>query len=453
MAIWQDVYALDDWLMILKNCKQHDDPNAKELINKLSNLLDEYHNISKVTLKNIPKRQKKLTQIAQLAQEYKDYLGDQFISKEQENVTGDKFPVGFLDSTSTKPRKDTRLKGSIDPWIHGLQQRANKKINYLNKLSEYYKHAHSKYVDKKSLLKTLKTEENKHSKQKFFRLSSGTLLEKQDPVHRPIEFMLEDLKSKRNTAEYPMNIAFYQWVETKTKVPFFLWLEKHPISTTTRDISTNWRGSYKNKMGPVNYESPENVSVHIEDVDGDYKLMAKKLNSKNIFELNTSKLADFVFKVGCPLGAAAFIWDAKDKNHFYTHIHESGIYHHSTMTSGKKVRCAGMWLVEHGKITAIDNNSGHYKPTSLSFYKLICLLHDKNLLHPNAQIADLRRPKRLKDKNNIFKGYEDNYTNLKSYLEWAEDLPEIKKYLHKKNIQPLSERYEPKTKVMGSQKF
>ncbi|QMT59700.1 hypothetical protein [Legionella sp. PC997] len=453
MAIWQDVYALDDWLLILKSCKQHDDPNAEELINKLSNLLEEYHNISKVNLKNINTRQKKLAQIAQLAQQYKDYLGDQFITKEQENVTEDKFPYGFLESTSSKPRKDTRLKGSIDPWIHGLLQRANKKINYLDKLKEYYKHANSKYVDKKSLLKTLKTEEKEHCKQKFFRLSSGTLLEKQDPVHRPIEFMLDDLKNKRNTAEYPMNMAFYQWVESNTKIPFFLWLEQHPISTSTRDISNNWRGYYKNKMGPVHYESSENVSVHIEHVDGDYKLMAQKISSEDVFELNTNQLADFVFKVGCPIGATAFIWDIKDKNHFYTHIHESGTYHHSTMTSGKKVRGAGMWLVEHGKIKSIDNNSGHYKPTSLSFYKLIYFLHNKNLLDPEIQIADLRRPKRHIEKENIFSGFENDYTPLSSYLEWAESLPEIKKYLQKKGIPPLSERCRLDTKEISSQKL
>ncbi|WP_454780689.1 hypothetical protein [Legionella sp. WA2022007384] len=442
MAIWQDVYALDDWLLILKSCKQHDDHNAEELINKLSKLLEEYHNISKANLKNIPKRQKKLAQIAELAQVYKEYLGNQFITKQQENVIEDEIPCAAIYSTSKEPRKDTRLKGSIDPWIHGLQQRAIKKINYLNKLNEYYIHANPKYVGKKSLLKTIKTEEKEHNKQKFFRLSSGTLLEKQDPVHRPIEFMLKDLKNKRNPAEYPMNAAFYQWIKSRTKAPFFLWLEKHPLSTATRDLSDNWRGYYKNKMGPVSYESPENQSVHIVNVDRDYKLMAKRINSEDEFELNTNKLDDFVFKIGCPLGAAAFVWDAKDKNHFFTHVHESGTYHHSTMTSGKKVRGAGMWLVENGKVTSIDNNSGHYKPSSLSLYKLICFLYDKNLLHSEVKVADLLRPKRLIDENDLFKGNQETYTSLKSYLEWAENLPEIKKYLKRKDILPLSEQLE-----------
>ncbi|CAM3013533.1 Uncharacterised protein [Legionella steigerwaltii] len=449
MAMWQDAYSLKDWRTILKNCKQHDDPKAKKIIDKLSNLLEEYHNISKTSLKKIPKRQEKLAQIVKAAQEYKDYLGNQFISKEQEKTPESPISFGPWQVAPKKARKDTSLTGSIDPWVQGLQKRASKKINYLDKLAEYYQNAERKYVNKKSLLHTLHVRERSHGKKRFFSLSSGTLLEREDPAHRPIEFMLDDLATKRNTAEYPMNRAFYQWVESKTKVPFFLWLEKHPISTTTRDISENWIGSYKTKMGPVYYDSPDTVSVRITKKDGDAKLMGQKANSKDLLELNTNELDDFVLKIGCPQGATAFIWDAKDKNHFYTHVHEAGKYHHSTMTSGKKVRCAGMWLVEQGKITAIDNSSGHYKPTSLSFYKLIRFLHSKNLLASDVRIADLRRPAEPKAGHHFFGAVRDRYTSLKNYLEWAENLPEVKKYLTENDISPLNKQDQAEAQLMG----
>ncbi len=448
MAMWQDVYSLEDWYNILKNCQQHDAPKVKELIGKLSTLLEEYHSISKANLKNIPKRQGKLAQIVEAAQEYKNHLGDEFISKDQEKKTDDLISFGPWQSATKKPQKDTSLKGSIDPWIHGVQQRARKKINYLDKLTEYYQNAKPKYVNKKLLLKTLKDQEKNHGKNKFFSLSSGTLLEKQDPVHRPIEFMLDDLKNKRNSAEYPMNFAFYQWVENKTKIPFFLWLEKHPISTTTKDISNNWRGSFKTKMGPVDYDSPDIVSVRIKKAGENARLMGKKSKSGDVFELNTKLLDDFVLKIGCPEGATAFIWDAKNKNRFYTHVHEAGKCHHSTMTSGKKVRCAGMWLVEQGKITYIDNSSGHYKPTSLSFYNLIRFLHNKNLFDPDVRIADLHRPAKLKNENNFFGGFENRYTTLKSYLEWVENLPAVKKYLKEHDISPLRNQHQFEAKAI-----
>ncbi|WCR58909.1 MAG: hypothetical protein PG978_000323 [Wolbachia endosymbiont of Ctenocephalides felis wCfeF] len=44
---------------------------------------------------------------------------------------------------------------------------------------------------------------------------------------------------------------------------------------------------------------------------------------------------------------------------------------HSTLAGGKPVLCSGLMKVVDGKITYIDNNSGHYKPEPANLYKAV----------------------------------------------------------------------------------
>ena len=57
-------------------------------------------------------------------------------------------------------------------------------------------------------------------------------------------------------------------------------------------------------------------------------------------------------------GMHAYVW-AKGGD-ILTAQHEGLTFHHSSFTSGKKVKCAGMIRVDGGKVTKISNNSGHY---------------------------------------------------------------------------------------------
>ncbi|MDG7053036.1 MAG: hypothetical protein LKM45_04095, partial [Wolbachia endosymbiont of Alcedoecus sp.] len=57
--------------------------------------------------------------------------------------------------------------------------------------------------------------------------------------------------------------------------------------------------------------------------------------------------------------------DGKLVTHQHINVNKSEwAYRHSTLAGGKPVLCSGLMKVKEGKITYIDNNSGHYKPTS-----------------------------------------------------------------------------------------
>jgi len=59
-----------------------------------------------------------------------------------------------------------------------------------------------------------------------------------------------------------------------------------------------------------------------------------------------------------------FVLDAK-KKHMYAAIKVKGIIHHTSLTQGVPVACAGEFKVKDGKIERITLRSGHYRPTEL----------------------------------------------------------------------------------------
>ncbi|MGL9718280.1 MAG: hypothetical protein ACR5K9_06405 [Wolbachia sp.] len=77
--------------------------------------------------------------------------------------------------------------------------------------------------------------------------------------------------------------------------------------------------------------------------------------------------------------------DGKLVTHKHINVNESKwAYRHSTLAGGKPVLCSGLMKVKKGKITYIDNNSGHYKPTSANLYNAVDKL--KGLFSDNAEI-------------------------------------------------------------------
>ncbi|WCR58179.1 hypothetical protein [Wolbachia endosymbiont of Ctenocephalides felis wCfeJ] len=64
--------------------------------------------------------------------------------------------------------------------------------------------------------------------------------------------------------------------------------------------------------------------------------------------------------------------DGKLITHQHINVNKSEwAYRHSTLAGGKPVLCSGLMKVKDGKITYIDNNSGHYKPTSANLYNAV----------------------------------------------------------------------------------
>lgn len=91
-------------------------------------------------------------------------------------------------------------------------------------------------------------------------------------------------------------------------------------------------------------------------------------------------------KKGCV--AYVITLDGKLVTHEHINVNKSEwAYRHSTLAGGKPILCSGLMKVVNGKITYIDNNSGHYKPESANLYNAVKKL--EGLFSKDAKVACL----------------------------------------------------------------
>ncbi len=91
-------------------------------------------------------------------------------------------------------------------------------------------------------------------------------------------------------------------------------------------------------------------------------------------------------KKGCV--AYVITLDGKLVTHEHINVNKSEwAYRHSTLAGGRPVLCSGLMKVVNGKITYIDNNSGHYKPGSANLYNAVKKL--EGLFSEDAKVVCL----------------------------------------------------------------
>ncbi len=183
------------------------------------------------------------------------------------------------------------------------------------------------------------------------------LLEHKDPKHRTKDILLELwMKYKKETNQNPpldFNAdyhEFYQWVDEKEKAQ---------------------------KIPRITYLNPAQQELFKATIDH---------NAIKIF----GGLADTSSIKGDKPGLAAFVMD--NQNNIYLGEKEKHEFQHSSFLSGADVSCAGYVKIQKGKIIAISNESGHYKPDDLDLAIAISVLREKNVLHPNFVIAEGKFP-------------------------------------------------------------
>jgi len=59
---------------------------------------------------------------------------------------------------------------------------------------------------------------------------------------------------------------------------------------------------------------------------------------------------------------------------------------HSVLLGGEAVMCAGIVVIEEGKVVLIDNKSGHYQPKWRHLHQAVCELEFHNVLAPDATV-------------------------------------------------------------------
>ncbi|RDI45999.1 hypothetical protein [Aquicella lusitana] len=416
MAKWRDIPSTNDWQTLCGVCTLPTDSAASALLDKITGQIASYHRLVKTDFGAVEERITQLIAIGQAAQNYLDLYA-------REND----------DPTNIKKS----LSGSIDPWIRYLLNQSLKKARYLEAIKPFSQ----KYPSQKDLRAKLQARDVKRKMgkaNKFLSLDGGTFLEREDPCHRDFEFRYNNMKLWTNPSSSLSNSLFFTYMQDSHESSFFLWLEDHPATVLTPAVSKDWDEIYRSKIKKIDYAPKDMITITVDKTA--YQLV--DTNASAPTPLETRKMKNLALKVGSPWGAAAFVWSKEDKNKFITHPHRAGKFHHSSLAKGKKVRCSGMWLVSNGKVLQINNSSGHYKPDSLQFYKLIRFLNKNHLLTEDTLIADMTRPPELKDENQLFAGVKSQYYRLAEYLKWAEELPDVKEYLAKKMEIPSSPIHE-----------
>lgn len=364
---WQDIYSVSEWNTILKETAK--DPMHGEKPSQLRGLLQaitSYHNIEKTCPTRAISRIKALDQVAWAANAMLGY--DPLPAKTQTRRTNilpkPVHKVGFRTQ-----RGGAVYQADLSLYLNTLYRRARKKAAYLSMMLQ-----NTAYMDATATPKhfyDFVARERRKPNGDLLRVSATAKLERLDPAHRGFEF--DESLSKGLTY---VGTLVIEWINSNSPAPFFWWLEAHEFCTTSPNfakpntIERNVRSIY---YGPLEKSAVYRVWCH------GAHLFGRALNGtqgESIFD-NTGALSS---KTG-----HAFVW-TKD-GAILSHPHMSGTFHHSSLASGRRVRCAGTWVVEKGKIKQITNDSGHYKPTEKHFRTFVQALLQQGVIDPNLAQA------------------------------------------------------------------
>jgi len=169
-----------------------------------------------------------------------------------------------------------------------------------------------------------------------------------------------------------------------SQVPFFLWLENHPVCTASPGLDDKWSETLRRvKMTKYGKHPSEMFTIQVDQ--GCLRCVpVDSAPERATTEQFDTKSAVIVKGDPKPGGQYAFIW-ATDE-HIYTAAHKAGTLHHSSFTRGYKVKAAGMWTVTNGKVKYVDDNTGHYQTDAFRLYAFCEYLHKSGVVDADAEI-------------------------------------------------------------------
>lgn len=377
---WRDVISVNAWQQVLL-LTANDPSRAQENTAPLDMIkfrLQNYHKLPKSDRTQFGARITALNRLAEVAEQY---LLDKHKSTAYQKTGGAKGKQAISPRSLQYSRPNTNIapqatEQSIDRWIYSIARRAGKKAAYLQTLDNYLStNNNSAPINGFAAFSQHLKNYTPPAQPELLSLAPGVEPEAWDPFHRPIEVTV-DLASASVSkgAANAMSAAFVQWYQSSTTLHFLVWLENHPICTFSKNFDqwTNSQGVSPLEVSSIQYGSNKQVrEVYLSGGD----LYARPFGSVDATSrLNTSN-------TGTKPGEA-YVW--LDTGELLIHPHISGVFHHSSFNGGGRVRCAGTMTVSNGKITKIDNNSGHYKPSSRHFLTLLNIFQQRNALDSKA---------------------------------------------------------------------
>jgi hypothetical protein len=327
---------------------------AAKSLEKVAQLVKEYHELPKRDEKKIHERRGYLQEIEQAAKAWFVACGVRPEALES-----------HLDRCGDESKRP------LDWVMRTLTRRSRRKRDYLAQLASYLHNSKTPA----ELIEYVRSPQERVNGQ--IGLVSSVKMEEEDFVHR------------NGYEDGGIGKAFTAWCDDNTvkHIPFFLWLENHEICTSsfkrgemvcgtkmveylqgrdsTPSVNSKMRvldfvGAYIYAIG-LAYGStvPQVCNTYM---DGYHGGGSKSINPTN----------------GMGKGLACYVWAPNDDVFIADHC--PGKFHHSSFLSGGNVKCAGMIRIDLGKVTELSNHSGHYKPRPEECWAFVTFLQKKNVV-------------------------------------------------------------------------
>jgi hypothetical protein len=414
---WQDIYSIRKWETIIGYFKKGkmttSGPSAKKslgffkinvklppMIARLDHEVRQYHKLPK---QNIPALKARAGALRSIASAGALYM--------------------IKHSIPSKPETDRNIANNKKKWeanmdyaIAKLVRRARRKAGYIEKLNSLYIDGHPGFKGVSDLLKHIVATSKVPEDIDLVGMNRGIIMERIDPWHRDFEMKFADGNNvPMATQEKVFAMAFTQWIEfgRKSNLPFFIWAEGHYMCTEaldddTYDMTQGQTGNYSaliSSRGQVAYkQSDKELSADINMLWAEssqlftYHFVVGRGFIYQVYDTTSTPLITDGVVVDKNHGRPgtvqhqagpknAYVW-GKDKA-LYAAGHRTGKLHHSSFLAGDAVRCAGMIGVANGKVTWIDNDSGHYQPGTRHLHNLVSYLDRYQVFTPNAVVYDM----------------------------------------------------------------
>jgi hypothetical protein len=351
--------------------------SANDYLVDLGQRLRAYHNINKTAFETIDKRRDALEDLSERAFKY--------------------FKVFNVDiETAAKRTADRnpfsgRLSGgdpvleTADRNILSLARRSLRKREYLRLLKAFYDGTGAFSANADALFSYLSKPQEKADG--LIGLTPGVRMEQLDFMHRG-DFETDDMGS------ISCGAAFHEWTQDIrcNTVPFFLWLEDHPVCLEDKkdklETGSVEYAAANQRFGGIPIAKLRLVIMggRLTMIDLQEGLAARRQAStvdckaEGAKDPRAGRTSDGSNYIG--QGVAAYVWTQEKELFIAQHMGQQ--FHHSSFVSGRAVRCAGMICIENGEVTALSNNSGHYKPRKEHVRNFV------NFLRPIGPLADHR---------------------------------------------------------------
>lgn len=373
MRIWRDIpsraalaRSLGGDRQLFKTIK--DDPQARGT-ERILEMVEQYHAIRKDEYGQLDTRRGLLHDLAR-------QIEDTFRSKKVEK----KLEHKMANATD------------INTFLFALWRRVQAKETYLEILLDYYRHNTGEIANPQSLIQQLTAPRVVAAGQPL-PLVQGTRLERIDPIHRSWELNMNGPGGLPAGSTIPQ-IHCCQWfrkvLNEGYNQPLFVYLEN---TDTCLDRDTARDAHVVAYIDPADL-AHRVFALRVHATDGFVSMHEPGTSDSRWKKFDTTWVTRQHTAKGGSTRSLAYIWMGVG-GEFFADLHnplkERGwdTFHHSSFRSGGDVMCAGMISAKDGKITHIDNDSGHYQPTSEHLLALVWHLYNKTTFAAGAKVRDV----------------------------------------------------------------